>query len=303
MTKKKIIVTGASGFIGTSLLYLLKNSKSYRVIGIDKIATPILEGIDISFIESDLTKPRTWHDLARLDVYAIIHCAASIPGRFGGHESKKCGEINSKIDKLAISYAEQKKARFVYVSSSSVYGMNTDTVFKEEAVLNPADEYAKAKAASEGEIINNKRIPKHFILRVSAPYGPHQRTETVIKTFIEKALNEEPLLYYGSGERKQDFTYVLDVAKACMQALESTNSGIYNIASGSSVSMKDLAHSIIKLAKSKSTVRPAAAKDPQESYKPDFNISKAERFLDWRPAYPLRRGLAEFIGHARRGKL
>ncbi|MBN3038362.1 MAG: NAD(P)-dependent oxidoreductase [Candidatus Omnitrophica bacterium] len=293
--RKKIVVTGASGMVGTGLLGLIRDAPAYEVLGVYKDNQPAITGENISYLQADLTQGEGWQRLDDMQMYALVHCAAKIPKTFGVNESKDAYMVNSRMDSLALSCAISKNAKLVYISSSSVYGDSSKGICKEDSRLNPINAYAKGKSESESKILDNKSIFKYFILRLSSPYGPHQRNNTVLKLFTENALRGEPLIYHGEGQRMQDFIYVKDIARAMAMALESENSGVYNVTSGSSICMKDLAHLIKDITGSKSEVKPSGTKDMQEKYRPLFDISKAARLLNWQPLYPLEKGLAEFI--------
>lgn len=300
---KNIIITGASGLIGTGLLDLLRENKEYKVVGIYNNHKPLESGNNINYIKGDLTQRKIWDALRGLKVYAFIHCAAKIPHSFFGDEAEQSRMTNLEIDSQALSYAKEKRVKFIYLSSTSIYGVVTDQVCNEQCRPKPNNEYSMGKLESENRISNNGDIKEYFILRISAPYGTNQRTTSVLRTFIKNALQDTPLTYYGTGRRMQDFTYVKDVARACLRALESDNYGIYNIASGNSISMKDLVLLIKRLLKSKSQIKPANREDPQELYRPIFDISKAKRLLNWHPVYPLEKGLQEFIAYITENEL
>ena len=293
--KKTLIVTGAGGLIGNGLLDILKNNKKYRVIGVYKTNKPSIKGNNIVYLKGDLCLQIVWNELLKFSPDVLIHCAAKIPESLEGTQSKEARLFNLEMDKQAISYAKKKKVCFIYTSSSSVYGMIEDKIYNEKCKVKPIGYYVKGKIETEKNILKNKQYFKHFILRISAPYGPNQRYNNVLKIFIKNALRNKPLEYYGTGGRLQDFTYVKDVAAACLRALESKKCGIYNIASGTPISMKDLAHLIKRLTKSKSPVIPAGIGDPQENYKALFDISKAKKDLLWYPVYNIKKGLREFI--------
>ncbi len=301
MQKKVIIITGASGLIGTALLSAFKNYKKYKVIGIYNTNKPLIESNNIIHFKGDLTRKSVWSDLMEFNVDSIIHCAAKIPKSFDSPESEEVRLLNLKMDKLAILYARKKNARFIYISSSSAYGLIMGKVYNERCRLNPIGQYAKGKVETEKMILKRKGNLRYFILRISAPYGPHQRYTTILKIFIKNALRGKPLKYYGTGSRTQDFTYVKDIANVCLKAVESDKYGVYNIASGQSISMKDLAFLIKNLIQSKSIVQAAQVPDPQETYRGKIDISKAKKILGWYPMYTLERGLSEFIEYIKNG--
>jgi len=300
VSRKNIIITGAGGLIGTHLLDLLKNKRQYTVIGTYQDTFPPVTGRNITYIKTDLAKKQGWKKIPLVCVDAIIHCAALIPSSFFGQEDKAAGRANSLIDGQAIEYAMKKKCRLIYFSSSGVYGMGGHAGCDENSGLHPSGGYLRNKVAFEKVIRGMNGEFKYHIFRISAPYGPFQKRDSVVSVFVRNALGNKPILYYGTGARTQDFIYAKDVACACICSLDNDSYGIYNIASGNPVSMKDLAVMVKRLSGSKSVVALAGIADPQESFRAFLDISKAERLLRWKPAYSLERGLKEFIRHLKR---
>jgi len=298
-SKKSILITGASGMVGHGLLDLLRYSKKFNVIGVYNKRRPRIEGENIKYIRANLVKKEGWDKLTG-GIYGLIHCAAIIPSSYEGNKREGLYTDNTAIDRLAIAHALKEKAKFIYVSTVGVYGFNIKGVYDECFEINPLGEYFIGKADSEKEIISKKGSLGYYIFRISAPYGPYQRNITVLKTFINNAIENKPIYYYGTGSRMQDFIYVKDIALACLKALNCENYGIYNIASSSPITMKNLAAKIKKIYGSASEIKEAGIPDPQEGHSPIFDISKAGRLLGWKPQYTLDKGLAELIGYLRR---
>ena len=117
----------------------------------------------------------------------------------------------------------------------------------------------------------------------------------MVNIFLERSLNDEELLLYGRGTREQDFIYVKDVARAFWQAYQEKKSGIYNIASGTTVTMKDLAELIITLTCSHSKITCSGKEDPQENVKVSIDVSKAQKELGFTPEFSLADGLLDCI--------
>lgn len=293
--KKTIIISGASGMVGTGLLDMLKGSKKFRILALYHHHRPVVRHKNIIFLKGELTGTPVWNRLKKIKPYAFLHCAAYIPGSIGTREDHKAKRINLSIDTKVLQYAILKGLKLIYISSSSVYGMITDAVCREESRLKPLGAYADGKVETEYKIKHEVRCSSHFIFRISAPYGRHQHHHTVLRIFVQNALKNRPLLYHGSGKRMQDFTHVKDIARACIQALKSRAYGVYNISSGNSISMKRLAFLIKKITNSLSIISPSGKDDIQESYRPRFNITKAKSRLGWVPTYPLAKGLKEYI--------
>ncbi|MDD5493031.1 MAG: NAD(P)-dependent oxidoreductase [bacterium] len=290
--KKLIMVTGASGLIGSAVVQRLARDKRFKVLGIHYRGKPLWKDQRVTLLKKDLSLKESWEDLLNLPVAAVIHCAALIPPAFTGLEARHAGMVNLRMDRLAVWYARKKSARIIYISSSSIYGTSGKKMKSEITRLKPYGDYAAGKAAAEKMI---QHYPDHYIFRISAPYGPYQHMNTVLRIFIQQALAGKPLLYYGTGSRTQDFTYTADIAAACVKAIYADYPGIYNIAAGRPISMRKLAHLVKKLTRSKSEIKAAGLIDPQENYQANFNTSKARSWLRWSPAYTLSKGIKEFI--------
>lgn len=288
------MVTGTSGLIGSAVVQRLARDKRFKVLGIYHREQPSWKDQGVALAKKDLRRKKSWEDLLGLPVSVVIHCAAIIPSAFTGPEAKHAGTINLRMDRLAAWYAKKKSAKIIYISSSSIYGINGKKVKSETTRLKPHGEYAAGKATAEKII---QRYFNHYILRVSAPYGPYQHINTVLRIFIQQALAGQPLLYYGTGSRTQDFTYITDIADACVEAIVVDHPGIYNIAAGRPVSMRKLAYLVKKLTGAKSEIKAGGIPDPQEDYRANFSTSKARRWLHWSPAYTLSKGIKEFINY------
>jgi nucleoside-diphosphate-sugar epimerase len=113
----------------------------------------------------------------------------------------------------------------------------------------------------------------------------------VARIFLQRALQGEDLSYHGSGSRMQDFVYVDDVAEAALDGLRAGRSGVFNVASGEPVTMKELAELVTELVAPEVRVVGSGQPDPQEGQTARYSIDAARRVLGWAPATALRRGL------------
>lgn len=285
-----ILVTGAAGLIGSCALKVLHENGMniaglYKTSPLGNFQWPVVIGdLSENSLDSIVGRNRTFT--------TIVHCAAYLP--LNSDELGKASLINRKIDNNIIQDVSGKKIKLIYLSGTSVYGFS-DEICTEETIPNPEGEYVQEKYETENSIKNE--VDDHTILRVSAPYGPGQRSRTVFRIFIENALQHKPLLYYGSGVREQDFTYAGDVARAILKCVQHPEiNGLFNIASGETITMKDLAHLVVRSVEgSKSEVRAAGLPDIQESYKARFSIEKAEKILKWTPEVSLEQGIQKWL--------
>lgn len=287
----KIVVTGAGGLIGSSVLAsLVKNSRS--VVGIYRT---LPQNIFEEHVCIDLSKKNILNKLSHLlNTSVIVHCAAIIPKSF--EYSNDIATQNRKIDESVLNFCEKNRCHLIYFSGTSIYGQKINgKTLDENASLFPTGDYVKEKLEMEKAI--QRRIPRHHIYRVSAPYGPKQRSQTVLRLFIESVVRGEDIFYLGDGGREQDFTHVSDVAAAVEAALlNPLATGIYNIASGQPVSMKTLGEMVIKCVPgTKSRLLPKGSPDPQGDFRPRFSIEKARNFLGWFPKKTLTQGISEWV--------
>ena len=286
----KVLVTGAGGLIGSATVGLLWR-QGIQVTGLYKGNTseslkwPVLVG-DLAGIPLG--------NIAGIDIpfKTIIHCAAHLPA--GTDDLATAAQVNAKIDSNVVHYASAFGSRLIFISGTSVYGCSKD-LCQEESPADPIGPYVLEKLKSEKEI--QKVLSDYLILRVSAPYGPFQKSRTVLRIFVENALSNQTLYYYGSGKREQDFTFVDDVAECILQSLshEQVN-GVFNVASGNAISMRELGNLIVSLLPNcTSSVAPKGSEDLQEDCLARFSIEKAARLLNWKPTTPIKEGLKKMI--------
>ena len=292
-----VLVTGATGFIGKHLVQRL-SSAGYTVFGISKSGGSIAEH---RIIPVDMTNIQALADYCADKVFdAVFHLAAAIPLSFNDSTAKDSlmANITSTLSLLEI-FRQKEWSRFIYASGSSIYGRPT--------IHHPITEYWPALSDNFystgkyfGEVLCEQfRIADDLCissLRISAPYGPGQRRETVISKFVRMALQSENITLYGTGQRRQDFTYVDDVVEAFMSACQKKARGVFNITSGVSVSMKELAETILRaIPASHSEIVYTGILDPQEHYQIEFSIEKAKKELGYTPAFTLADGIKRYV--------
>ncbi|RLC14552.1 MAG: hypothetical protein DRI57_14275 [Deltaproteobacteria bacterium] len=289
----KILVTGAGGLIGSYVVQALHHA-NHEVTGLYRKAPDHKKNYPWTFTEADLTEDKSRSILEKVAPNAIVHCAAVLPKQFGGEEAEQVAEINQRIDEQIIRFCTDIGCDLIYTSSTSIYGL-TGFPWNEMSEVSPIGPYAVAKFKTEQRILTLKN--RSVILRISSPYAPEQRSGTVLRIFIERAIANRDLYYYGTGERQQDFTAAEDVAQAILCSIfHSDINGVFNISSGNPISMRDLAELILQCVMgTKSRILPSGQPDPQESYRALFDISKAKNILKWQPSVSLEDGIKRWI--------
>jgi UDP-glucose 4-epimerase len=235
------------------------------------------------------------HALARVErVDAVVHAAARLPRSFDDLEA---AAANRALDEAVFAQARQWRATIVYLSSVSLYPDRERARWSERDGIDPVGAYQKEKAWAEdqGRALVQETGQSFTALRLSAPYGFGQRARTVISLFIEQALAGGPITYWGSGRREQDFVYADDAGAACAAAVVGPG-GTFNVAGGSSVSMRSLAEVVAEQAGLPAeAVRPAGREDPQEHVRVAYDITSIADACGWRPQTSLAEGLSLYL--------
>lgn len=288
----KLFVTGAAGLVGAEVARYLRN-RGHQVTGIDREFAG--DGDAASSLSLDMARDDLCRALPFADVDALVHCAAVFPAAFGGEEDRNCAGINRRIDDNVMRFAEKARCRMVFMSSTSVY-RQTPGLKVEESALQPDGYYAEEKLQSESLFLD--RLSGSLIFRLNAPYGPGQRTGTVLKLFVGKAVRGEVLQYHGNGSRTQTFTHCSDIAGAVEAGLSFGDAnGVFNIAGDQEVSMRALAELVVARMQGATPcwVAPSGKPDPQEGCRSEIGIEKAKSRLAWMPRVALADGVSEWL--------
>ncbi len=301
------LVTGGAGFIGSNLVRaLLERGKSVRVL--DNFSTGRHDNVaeikdDIDLQVGDLRDPDALFN-ACLGVQAIFHFGAlpsvarSVQDPLSTHEVNVSGTLN-----LLLAAREAGVERFVLSSSSSVYG-NTPVLPKQEDMRpEPLSPYALSKLAGEhyARIFTELYGLKTFSLRYFNVFGPRQDPAShyaaVIPLFINAFKQDQPPTIHGDGEQTRDFTFVDDVVAGnlcCLEAGDEAAGGVFNLAWGNRLSIKDLANQIGSLMNKEIAPvhEPSREGDVRDS---QADSSRARTLLNWEPRVELQEGLSRTI--------
>jgi len=291
--KQHVLVTGATGFLGRYLVRFLLKQPDIHPIGVSKKGGQIG---DFRINRVDLSSSKevaTWrHDRPTFD--SIFHLAAVMPTSFSSVEAEQSFFDNLHITQNVVSIAISDKASLIYTSGTSIYGMTENVPLTESTLPRPDNAYSLAKYVGEllCDIAYVRYAISTTILRITAPYGPFQAAHTVINTFLKAALENRDLSLFGSGNRTQDFTYVDDVIQALWLAYKKQRTGVYNIAGGQPITMRDLAEAVLSVVSgTQSKITYSDRLDPQECYRGIFAIQKARDELGFEPRTSLPDGL------------
>ena len=292
----KYLVTGGAGFIGSNLVDRLIED-GHEVIVIDDRSTGKLENIN--------EKARWFnHDVSCMtdfsmfeDVDVVFHLAAkarvqpSIEDPVNFNRVNVTGLLN--MLKACVDYGVK---RFIYSSSSSVYGNVEQFPTGENTDLNPLSPYALQKLIGEQycKLFSELYHLETVCLRYFNVYGERQLTEgaycCVMGIFANQRLNDEPMTIRGDGEQRRDFTYVGDVVDAnikCMDYPLELNGDIFNVGNGDNKSVNQIA---TMMGGSRVHIEPVI--EPKVTL---ADNSKIKKVLDWKPTQDLKEWISKWI--------
>ena len=309
---KKILITGGAGFIGSNLVdYFLENQN--EVIAIDNLSHGNLINIEnalksknFKFIKGDIRNKDLMNKIIQ-GVDYIFHKAAiaSVPLSIEDPISSNDVNVNGTINLLNIAKDSDVK-RFVFASSSAIYGDIDEIPIKESLIPSPLSPYGVTKSTSESYCLSFYRIfgLKISIIRYFNVYGRRQADSPysgVIPIWFGKLLrNEQPILY-GDGNQTRDFIYINDIIKINeLCALKQAAIGeTFNGATSKKVTLLDLLETMKKITKKEidPVIMPERYGDIKQSV---ADISKARDLLDFNPQYSIENGLNDFLDYLKK---
>jgi UDP-glucuronate 4-epimerase len=298
-----VLVTGAAGFIGSHLVdRLLTDGR--EVVGVDaftggysrrrkegNLASAVRED-GFRLVEGDLLEL----DLDELlrGIEGIVHLAGE-PGvrRSWGENFSRYLERNVlSTQRLLEAVWRNTTPRFIYASSSSVYGPDPGHPVGEDHGRRPASPYGFSKLAAEDLIglYARERGISATVLRYFTVYGPRQRPEMALSRFISAAFRGRPIEVLGDGEQKRDMTYVTDAVDATVAALDAPP-GIYNVGGGTRATVNEMIDAVGRVTGVPVEARygPAAEGDVRSTW---ADSRRATRVLRYRPRVGLEEGIA-----------
>jgi dTDP-glucose 4,6-dehydratase len=303
---KRVVITGAAGFIGSHLSDALLD-RGYAVVGIDNLLTGDLANIahiknrEFEFIKHDVTNYINvdgpvdyvlhWASPASPIDYLELPIPTLKVGALGTHK--------------ALGLAKAKGAAFVIASTSEVYGdplehPQKETYWGNVNPVGPRGVYDEAKRFAEAMTMAYHRYHgvDAKIVRIFNTYGPRMRVRDgrAVPAFMSQALKNEDVTVFGDGSQTRSFCYVSDLVDGIIRLMLSKENDPVNIGNPAEMTIKQIAETIIEMTGSKSKIvyRPLPVDDPKVR-KPD--ITRARTLLGWEPKVELREGLTKTIDY------
>lgn len=299
LADKKILITGGAGFVGSILAkYIVENCHATVTI-LDDLFTGRLEHIsnlEVRFVKGSVTETNLITDLVKQSDI-IFHLAArnivaSSRSPVDDYEVNIGGTL-----KLLLEAKKQGIERFVYISTSSIYGDLKHIPVAEDDDLSFLSLYSVSKYAGERycKVFHELYNLPITIIRYSNVYGENQEPENpgVIGSFIYNALTGKDLLIYGSGKQTRDFTYVYDAVRATVLAAIKPRAvpKVYNVGTGRETSVSELAEKVIAMCKSTSSIKHVRERAIDNIWRRAVNIERITSELGWLPEVTLEEGL------------
>lgn len=301
-------MTGAAGFIGSHLVDELLE-RGNVVVGFDNFddyytgkernIQNSLSNHDFKMVRANILDFEALSD-AMEGVEVAFHLAAQPGVRFSVENPWKTTKVNVDGTLNALVAAKRNDVdRFVFASSSSVYGVPKYLPVDEEHPKAPISVYGSSKLAAEEycRLFGHEYDVSIVVLRYHTVYGPRQRPDMAIYKFTEAFTKNKRPVIFGDGGQTRDFTFVSDVIQGTVRAGEEDAAvgEAFNIGSGSEVSVNELVRIIASLT-DKETVSPLF-EEPKKGDVPDTHadIRKAQRILGYQPEVSLEIGLREFV--------
>ena len=332
MDKKKILVTGAAGFIGYHLCEALLK-QGHEVIGLDNIndyydielkyarlsklgiiknhaavfgqlSASITHGLDMQFIRLNLEDRSQLPSLFKsfnFDIVCNLAAQAGVRYSIENPEAYIDSNINGFLNVLECC-RHHKVKRLVYASSSSVYGNSAKTPFEETAnVDNPISLYAATKKSNELMAHTYSHLYKieTIGLRFFTVYGPWGRPDMAMFLFTDAILKNKPIKVFNNGDLSRDFTYIDDIVGGVVNTLlkDSKNSSLYklyNIGNGKPVQLLDFIETLEEVLDIQATkiMLPMQAGDVNQTF---ANTASLKYDFVYKPKTDVKQGIYEFV--------
>jgi UDP-N-acetylglucosamine 4-epimerase len=306
---KSFLITGGAGFIGSNIAdYLISNgARLVRVLdnmsnGFMVNVQPYLGLNSYEFIEGDITDIDTCrHALKGIDMVTHQAALGSVPRSIAHPDLTHASNVNGFLNML-IASRDAHIERFVYASSSSVYGDITDSPKVEHRTGKLLSPYAVSKMTNElyAGVFGHNYGMKIVGLRYFNVYGQRQDPSgpyaAVIPLFMDAVLNNKDAYINGDGEQTRDFTHVSNAVQANIRALFTTNleafGKVYNVAVGESITVNQLFDEIAAIAGKK--MKPIHRSDrPGDVRSSLADVSLARKYLGYEPQVRIREGLTQ----------
>jgi UDP-glucuronate 4-epimerase len=307
---KTILVTGGAGFIGSNLCEKLL-SKGFYIINLDNFNNfydPLIKraniknagmSSDYKLIEGDINDCNLLLEVFKsFDIDVVVHLAAMAGVRQSLGNPQEYIDVDIKGTVNLLEFCKKfKTKKFIFASSSSVYGKNESPFKETDSIELQISPYAAAKRAGEifCKTYNELYGISTVVLRFFTVYGPRQRPEMAISKFVRLIDEAEEVPVYGDGSFCRDFTYVEDITDGIIASIDYNSSfEVFNLGNSSMISIKDLI----------SLIEDKLGKTARINYLPEqqgdvkltcADITRSEKLLGFKPKTKIDEGIEKYI--------
>lgn len=317
----RVLVTGAAGFVGRHLVETLATEQGNDIVATDIEPTPPdryreFVGEHVDYRSGDITDESFLDDLLADQYDRIYHLAAVVGVNEYVKNPLQITDVNIVATRNVLKRIKDTDVRFVFTSTSEVYGKNPDVPWQEETdrVIGPPTvdrwSYSTGKGACEHMIHGLADAENPFTATVVRPfnlYGPGQRPKFVLPAFVERVVNGGVPKVYDDGKQTRCFTYIDDFVEGVVRAStsEAGENEVFNLGSTRETQIRELADLVLDIA-GKSDKDPEFI-DPKELYGDAYedldrrvpDVSKARRRLDWEAQTSLEEGIRQTLAWGR----
>ncbi len=297
---KTVLITGATGFIGTALVERLSKSK-IKIIAVyrrSKKSKRIIKSNRITYLKLDLNKKSDLKKIkSKIDI--VVHLASKV---FEANKKRPLEDfLNDSVSSTynLLEFCKQRKIkRIIYLSTKYVYGQPEKQAVDENIFSLPSGRFfSYGMSKLIGEYLCRRYGHdyglKVTILRLSPVFGPGQGSSFLIPRLIKKAQNGEEIELYGNGMNIMDYLYIDDCLQAISLSLKRSCEGVYNIGYGRPLTLKAIINEITRRFSNHKSVSvrylPKQSSNNEKSFV--MNISKARKKLGFNPAHTFKQGL------------
>ncbi|MGI6312052.1 MAG: GDP-mannose 4,6-dehydratase [Bacteroidales bacterium] len=311
MINQKILITGAAGFIGSSLADDLL-AKGFSIMGIDNFDSFYTRDIKetnisnalkhnlYSFQEGDIRDMEFLNSCFsgfRPDIVIHLAAKAGVRPSIKNPASYYDVNVNGTLNMLE-AMRKNKIGRMLFASSSSVYGNNKKIPFAESDNVDfPVSPYAASKKACEllCHTYHHLFDMDIFCLRFFTVYGPRQRPDLAINKFTRALLNDEPITLFGDGSTSRDYTHISDILQGIGQAMENLKGfGIFNLGESNAISLKELVALLENSTGKKADIKYLPMQDG-DVLRTFADISRAKSVLGYNPVVNIADGISNYV--------
>lgn len=294
LSNSTILVTGGNGAVGANLVNKLLSFGS-KVTVLDDFSQSISSNLkprkNLCVVNGDINDIKLIKKIFSKKFDYVFHLAARFANELSTLNPIEDLHVNIQGTlQLLIESAKQNPKRFLYTSSSSLFGVQEKLPLNENSLPNPSTPYAVSKLTGEYycKVFQKMYNLKYSIVRLSNSYGPIDppgKFRNVIPNFIESAIKNKNIIITGTGNETRDFTYIDDTVNGILLAATKKNgiNQIFNLGTGKETKIRTIAELIIKNTGSKSKIVYKKRRSFDPIFRRRMNINKASNLLNYNP--------------------